>query len=280
MKRDTPFYSTVSKNLIALHHLRELSDRLKKKGLEILFFRGISLLGDVYPLLGDRGMLDVDVLVREKDIGRFKKILTELGLKEIESGTFSKRGLLLDVHTSFLNPSRTILERSCLNISIHDVFKKSIDKELDGLPIKTPCPVHLFLSTAIHLQSHTFGSKKGWKDLVRIKQYFGLSDKEIISEAIRMGAERTLYYLNGLRPDLFPYEGWKFSLGERWILKRIKGEKFNQNFGDLLFLFQSKKKMAALKEIFFPQGISARIIVDRFKKSLLLIKDILFGSKT
>lgn len=279
MKRDTSFYSTVSQNLIALHHLRELLERLKKKGIEILFFRGISLLGDVYPLLGDREMLDVDVLVRAKDIGRLKKILTELGLEEIEPGTFTKRGLLLDVHTSFLNPSRTILERSCLNISIHDVFKRSVDKELDGLPIKTPCPVHLFLSTAIHLQSHSFGSQKGWNDLVRIKQYFGLSDKEIISEATRMGAERTLYYLNGLRPELFPYGGGRLSLGERWILQKIKGGIRNQNFGDLLFLFKSKHKIKSLKEIFFPQGISLRIVGDRLRKCLVLVKDVRGGSR-
>lgn len=257
----------------------ELIRRLKKKGPEILFFRGISLLGDVYPLLGDREMLDVDVLVRERDIGRLKEILTDLEFEEIETGTFSRRGFLLDVHTSFLNPSRTILEHSCFNISIHDVFTRSVDKELDGIPIKIPCPVHLFLSTAIHLQSHTFGSQKGWDDLVRIKQYFGLSDKEIISEATRMGAERTLFYLNELRPELFPYGGGKLSLGERWLIKRIKEGTKNQNFGDLLFLFQSKKKRKALKEIFFPNGISLTIIGDRFRKSLLLAKDFLGGSR-
>jgi hypothetical protein len=212
VKKDITFYTTASQNLITLHHLRELIERLKKKGPEILFFRGISLLGDVYPQLGDREMLDVDILVRERDISRLKEILTALGLEEIEPGTFSKRGLLLDVHTSFLNPSRTILERSCLNISIHDVFKRSVDKQLDGIPIKIPCPLHLFLSTAIHLQSHSFDSYKGWMDLVRIKQYFGLADKEIIFEAERIGAERTLYYLNGLRPKLFPYVGGKLSL--------------------------------------------------------------------
>jgi hypothetical protein len=275
MKRDTSFYTTVSQNLIALHHLRELSDRLKKKGPEILFFRGISLLGDVYPLLGDRGMLDVDVLIREKDIGRFKKILTELGLKEIEPGVFSRPGFSLDVHTSFLTSIRTALANSCLTISMDEVFERSITKTLDAIEIMLPCPEHLFISTAVHLQSHSFGSEKGWEDLIRIQTYYKLSDETILAEAKRMGAERTLYYLNGLRPDLFPYEGWKLSLGERWILKRIKGEKFNQNFGDLLFLFQSKHKGKALQEIFFPKGFSFSIIGDRLWKCIKLLKDTL-----
>jgi len=279
VKRAISFYTTTSHNLILIHHLRELIERLEKKGPEVLFFRGVSLLGDVYPSLGDRGMLDVDVLVRKRDIGRLKEILKDMGLEEIEPGVFDKAGLSLDLHTSFLNPSRTILERSCLTISIEDVFQRSITKKLDGMEVKIPCPAHLFISTAIHLQSHSFGSQKGWEDLVQIKEYYGLSDKTIHSEAKRMGAERTLAYLNSLSPQIFPNWKRRLSLGERWILKRIRKGMFNQNFGDLLFLFQSRGKVKALQEIFFPHGISYSIIADRLKKSLLLLRNILLRSK-
>jgi hypothetical protein len=276
----SPFYARASQNLIAIHHLKDLLTRLQKNGPEILFFRGISLLGDVYPSLGDRDMLDVDILVRERDLARLKKILKTIKLQEIESGTFDKKGLLLDVHTSFLNPSRTILEHSCLSISIDDVFKKSVTKELDNIKIKIPCPVHLFLTTAIHQQSHAFGEEKGWEDLKRIKKYYGLSDEAICTEAELMGATRTLCYLSFLRPALFPSSQGRLSLGERWILKRIKKGNKNQNLGDILFLFQSKKKAEALKEIFFPNEISFKIIADRLKKILLLLKTMLPGTKT
>ena len=197
-----------------------------------------------------------------------------MGMEEIEQGTFAKKGLLLDVHTSFLNPSRTILEHSCLSISSDDIFKRSVAKELDGMEIRIPCPEHLFITTAIHLQSHSFGSDKGWEDLKRIKKYYGLSDAEILNEATQLRAEQTLAYLSFLRPELFP--SWKRGLafGERWILKRIRAGNFNQNFGDLLFLFQSKGKVKALQEIFFPRGISFGVIGNRLKKCLKLLKDI------
>jgi hypothetical protein len=279
MKRESTYYQTASHNLVLIHYLRELIERLKKKGPEVLFFRGISLLGDVYPELGDRGMLDVDILVKGKDQGKLKKILKMIGMEEIEEGNFNKPGLLVDVHTSFLNPSRTTLERSCLTISLDDVFKKGTTKKLDAIEIKIPCPLHLFISTAIHLQSHSFGSEKGWEDLNRIQKYYGLSDETISVEANKMGAEHTLAYLTFLRPDLFSSWREHLSFGERWILKRIKGGKFNQNFGDLLFLFQSKHKGKALQEIFFPHGISSRIIVDRSKKGLLLLREIIPGLK-
>jgi len=271
--KDISFYAKASQNLIAIHHLRGVIERLHEKGPEVLFFRGISLLGDVYPLVGDRDMLDVDVLVRERDIGRLKESLKDMGLEEIDPGVFDKTGLPLDLHTSFLNPSRTILEHSCLTISIDDVFQRSITKKLDGMEIKIPCPVHLFISTAIHLQSHSFGSQKGWEDLVRTKEYYGLSDEALLSEAKKMGAEHTLAYLSFLHLDFFPSWRGNLSFGERWILKRIKGGKSNQNFGDLLFLFQAKKRSAALKEIFFPQGISFGIVGNRLKKCLKLLMD-------
>jgi hypothetical protein len=275
VKKDSTFYTKASQNLLAIHHLKDLITRLQKNGPEILFFRGISLLGDVYPSMGERGMIDVDILVREKNLGRLKKILEEMGVEEKEPGNFDKKGLLLDVHTSFLNPSRTILEHSCLKISIDDVFRRSVTKELDGILTKILCPVHLFISTAIHLQSHAFGEDKGWEDLKRIKKYYGLSDETILSEARQMGSERILVYLSSLHPDFFPAWKSRLSLAERWILRRIRRGTYNQNFGDLLFLFQSKRKVKALHEIFFPQGIPLVVIGNRLRKCLKLLKDIL-----
>jgi hypothetical protein len=278
--KDLAFYSRASQNLIAIHHLKDLLTRLQKDGPEILFFRGgISLLGDVYTTVGERAMLDVDILVREKDLGRLKKILKGMGMKEKEPGNFDKKGLLLDLHTSFLNPSRAILAQSCLSISIDDIFKRSITKELEGITIKIPCPVHLFITTAIHLQSHSFGSDKGWEDLRRIKKYYNLSDKEILTEAKQLGAEQTLAYLSFLRPALFPAWQSRISLVGQWVLRRIRAETYNQNFGDLLFLLQSKRKIKALQEIYFPQGVSFGIIVDRLKKTLLLFRAVLLRSK-
>lgn len=279
MKKDISFYTKASQNFITIHHLKELIERLQKKGPEVLFFRGISLVGDVYPSLGDREMLDVDIMVRERDVGQLTEVLKALGLEETEPGVFCKPGFTLDLHTCFLNLSRTILERSCLTISMEDVFRKSVLKQLDDIVIQIPCPTHLFISTAIHLQSHSFGSHKGWEDLVRIKQYFRLTDTEILSEAERMGAERTLGYLSSLRPDLFQSWSQKLTFWERWILKSIKGSETNPNVGDLLFLFQSKKRGKALQEIFFPHGISRKIISDRLKKCFLLLRDVIMKSR-
>jgi hypothetical protein len=275
MKRELPFYQTASHNLILIHHLREVTERLKKTGPEVIFFRGISLQGDVYPELGDRSMLDVDILVREGDVEQLKNILQGLGWGEVEPGVFYKNGLSLDVHTSFLTPIRTVLANACLTVSMDEVFQRGINKQLDAIEIMIPCPEHLFISTAIHLQSHSFGSEKGWEDLVRIQTYYTLSDETIRAEAKRMGAEHTLAYLTFLRPNPFPAWRGNLSGGERWILKRIKKGTVNQNFGDLLFLLQSQHKGKALQEIFFPRGFSFNIIVDRLWKCFKLLRDTL-----
>ncbi len=273
MKRELTFYQTASQNLILIHHLREVTERLQKTGPEVIFFRGISLLGDVYPELGDRGMLDVDIMVREREVEQLKGVLRELKWQEAEPGVFYRNGLSLDLHTSFLTPIRTALANACLTVSMDEVFQQGITKQLDALEIKIPCPEHLFISTVIHLQSHSFGSEKGWKDLTRIQKYYQLSDEAIRAEAKRMGAEHTLVYLSFLYPDIFPSWKGNLSIGERWILKKIKGGTFNQNFGDLLFLFQSKHKGKALQEIFFPKGFSFSVIGDRLWKCIKLLRD-------
>jgi hypothetical protein len=204
--------------------------------------------------------------------------LKAMGLEETDPGVFFKPGFVLDVHTSFLTAIRSNLGKSCLTISLEEVFKRSIPKQLDDIKIKIPCPVHLFISTAFHLQGHSFFWEKGWEDLIKIKQYYDLSDETILSEAQRMGAEHPLYYLSYLRPDLFPSWSNKLSLGEHWILKRIKKGSLNPNFGDLLFLFHAKHKLKSLTEIFFPQGFSLSILFNRIVKCLRLLKDTLWGA--
>lgn len=242
----------------------------------MLFFRGVSLLGDVYPSVGEREMLDVDILVREKDLRQLKEVLKSMGLAEADPGVFGRIGFVLDLHTTFLNPSRSILGNSCFTISLEDIFGRSISKRLDDMELKIPCPEHLFISTAIHLQSHSFCWEKGWEDLIRIKRHYGLSNEVIFAEARRMGMEKTLSYLGNLRPDLFPSWKGKLSPAERWIVNSIKRGRINQNFGDLLFLFRSTKKGSALKEIFFPHGVSLSTIGDRLRKCLRLVRDMIF----
>ena len=274
MKRDLAFYKTASDNLYKIYHIKLFVDRLKKTGPEILFFHGISLLGNVYPTMGERSLIDVDILVRGRDLGRLKKVLQELGMQEGEPGVFIKMKFVLDIHTSFLTPIRTTLANSCLTITMDDVFNRSIAKQLDDVEIMIPCPEQLFISTALHLQSHAFSWNKGWEDLKRIKQYYNLSNEKLLSETAMMGTERTLYYLTYLRPTLFPAWKKKLTFRERLILNRIKRGAKNENLGDLLFLFQSKRKLKALAVIFFPKGFSLRIIGDRLQKSLRLVRDI------
>lgn len=265
--------AVAAQNLIAIHQIKGLLAHLNE-GPEVLFFRGIALLGDCYPSLGEREMLDIDLLVRDRDAGRLAAILKGMGMQEQGKGNCVRKGVLFDIHTSLLNPTRAILAGSCLDISLDEIFAQGTTKELEGTRIKIPSPPHLFLSTALHLQSHSFASPKGWEDLKRIRGYYGLTDEEIRAEAARLGMTRTLFYLSALRPDLFPSWKGRLSMPEQWILQRIKKGIYNQNLGDLLFLLQSKRKGAALKEIFFPQGFSPEAMVDRLRKAFRLLKDL------
>ncbi|MBI3986867.1 MAG: nucleotidyltransferase family protein [Lentisphaerae bacterium] len=93
-----------AQNIVLLDALQAVLQRLDAGGVSPILLKGAALLQTVYPGIADRAMADVDLLIRETDIGATRECLLELGYSEVmgEDFVFVKQQgpyrILLDIH--------------------------------------------------------------------------------------------------------------------------------------------------------------------------------------
>ena len=73
------YLGTAVENAARLETLREVEHRLARAGVEHLRLKGVALLDDVYADPGLRPMSDIDLLIRQRDVGRAVSELAPLG---------------------------------------------------------------------------------------------------------------------------------------------------------------------------------------------------------
>jgi len=77
----TAWLNTMAHNEVLLRYAREMTKNVKN----LISLKGVSLLDDIYSDYGKRFMSDIDVLIEKTEVDEARKILTELGFKELKS---------------------------------------------------------------------------------------------------------------------------------------------------------------------------------------------------
>jgi len=150
----------------SIHHescLRRLAESLANRQIPMVVLKGIYLSEFVYRNPALRLMSDVDILVKEEDLGCTQELLTGLGFK-----------LAIDVPEEFqphLYPSRPYLRSGAsrevldlhsrlvlldhYHLSSETVWKNSLEAEIFGFPVRILTPEMNFIHIAVHIPSHS-----------------------------------------------------------------------------------------------------------------------------
>ena len=132
-------------------------------GIEIVALKGAALLELGIYQLGERGMTDVDVMVRPRDLEPFEKILQKLGYQAMPNSAdawFKPSGgdappAILDLHTGLWHIKGT-----------DELFKWGLEPGPEGLTLNL---ADLFLHAAAHpLLHHCELTPKNLEDCARI----------------------------------------------------------------------------------------------------------------
>lgn|SRR5574340_207362 len=98
------YCATSEANQRRLTHLADLLTLFAQQRLDVMLLKGCDLLSRLYGIRGTRPLADIDLLVREQDLGRLDRLLRAQGFEPQIDGNpayFSaESGLLLDITTS------------------------------------------------------------------------------------------------------------------------------------------------------------------------------------
>ena len=189
-------------NLVRLEALERIRSELQERDIRILYLKGAAFLDTIYPEL-DRPMVDVDLLIRERDLERTGHALGELGFSEIDLGDmertrsasldryyarFFRRGaIVLDVHHRFCHADQ-------FDVDYEGVWRRAVRWETRHRIVPTLCPEDQLLHLALHAAKHAFIEQASTKeDVRRIVEHWRPSIAVAVERAHQWHATLALY---------------------------------------------------------------------------------------
>ncbi len=300
------YISNTRENLSIYHSLNPVMRLLEEDGIPAIIFRGASLMGDVYPSFGMRGFRDVDILVKEEDMERVTSLLEGTGFASSKPYTVLYRdGLYIDIHTDLMTHSRVKPLRLTVKTDIHALFKRAIEKEIQGVRFFTLAPEDSIISLAVHAQMHSYDRLIGFLDISRSLAFYRdrIDIKRLFHRAREMNLSRTVFYslflmpeewLDSYRSILKVLRPETFQPGEEALLKRLKMGEAIPYAGESLFLLNTRgiwNWIVFIKSIIFPDEeirlgyllnpfAIYHFIKDRFIKMVVYLFSLFIGNPT
>lgn len=163
------FLTNLKRNLSMIGSLRPVLSAFQSGGIPCIVLKGIVLAERVYPNIGLRGMSDVDLLIRKKDLFRADAALTALGfasrdatpaeavqnpvgyLASLEYRKAETAPLNLNLHLHW-HPVNTSVPATAFvdQIDVDRLWEMSVETEVADCPVRMLCPEHLIIYLCEH----------------------------------------------------------------------------------------------------------------------------------
>lgn len=242
--------------------------RCAEKNITIVLFKGHDLITACYRDDVIRPVTDADFIVRRRDYPRLAGILSGAGYRPNggeHSGTWSRGGLVIDVHFGFVGDIRNPASAHLPRIETDEIFACSEQREINGVPYRSPDPRHSLIMTALHALTHSYVMDFWFMDagVLLIRNGVRSFSDSLIDIALRHRLLPVLnYHLWSIR-EIFGYPG-SVPLPDDYRpprpIRRLIGAAVRRTdylfFGDILLGFtidSNRKKLYYFKQMALPR---------------------------
>ena len=182
--------------------LTKIARCFEEGGIPFLAHKGLALARLLYRDPAMRQFGDLDLLVRPQDVPRARATLMELGyepglrLPPRQEKSYSRSAYEyvfgLKAERNLVELQWRIVPRFCsINFDIDALFSRSIQIELDGLPLRTLGHDDQMLVLCVHAAKHEWAQLGMLRDIATLAQ-FDLDWNWIVTEARRLGIQKIL----------------------------------------------------------------------------------------
>ncbi|WP_028580037.1 nucleotidyltransferase domain-containing protein [Desulfogranum japonicum] len=195
--------------------LTELLRTFHEQGIEVVLLKGAATFSDgLYPQLGARWMVDLDLLIRENLLGKAREILIAAGYQEVVDPDKERDGLATDARHAHINeyakPGTPVVIELHYHVSyghgayvlpVDVAWENTLPTEVDGVPCLVLNPTYRLLHNTVHglLPSRDFikGDIRMWHLLefgYLVSRYQNKIDWQVWIEAGERGKYKTAFH--------------------------------------------------------------------------------------
>lgn len=160
------YYSNLARNMLLYDELNKILTAFKKANIDTIVLKGAFLAEEIYKNIGLRPMSDIDLLIKEEDIQKAKKELTEL---KYSATSIHQTKLHEQFQTVLGNELSVIHHNKKIAIDLHwDIQSPHIPFEVDinkfwnnarlikiaGIETLTFVPENLLQHLCLHMDKH------------------------------------------------------------------------------------------------------------------------------
>jgi hypothetical protein len=181
----------------------EINSHLAAADVESIPFKGPVLSSYLYGDPGLRRSVDIDLLVRKRDIGRATVSLAQLGYHWTKPFTdqYVRRFVRDNCEMELVSAGGDVIDLgwaitprySSIDLPMADVFRRTTSMDIAGERLLTMSLEDLYLALALHAGKHTWERLAWIVDLARLAAASPELDWPLLSErATQLGAHRLL----------------------------------------------------------------------------------------
>lgn len=191
------YFAIAAYGMRQLAEFRLFGEAMNEAGVAIMILKGAYLAESLYRDPGLRPLSDIDIIVHEEDWPRIYPVLKEEGFSSLENKDFEAPPPKLarfDVqsHLQFAKDGGACLEFQfdlytigLGMVDIDGVWRRAVDAEVNGVPVKVPGPEDNLLHMVVHANRHGCSRLKWLVDIAETLSNNMALDWNLIVEIAR-----------------------------------------------------------------------------------------------
>lgn len=250
LKKDTLFSAIYQKNHI--NTISQVFSEFEKYNIDVIALKGL-VTRNLYPNPDLRTMGDADILVKEIDLDKVRKVLLDMGYIEEKSTDYHisfKKGGALEIEVHWTLTKKQYLN----NISFFEdrVWKKAEFNYVGNNNVLVMNKNDLLLYLFIHLSSHA--------------GIFGFGVRHLVDIVLLVDKERNNIDWNQFKEDINKFDIEKFTM----IIFRVCNKLFNLDIPKKLEYIDNDKNINKFIQKIMQSGVHGkRFNTNRFSNELI-----------
>jgi polysaccharide export outer membrane protein len=247
------YLHTAAKNTLLYSEFRRVADSLRDEKIDAMAMKGAALAELAYQDIGTRGMSDIDLLIKKKDLSKTDAVFRSLGYTAVDPSPFdsmdhpdnylttrdyrSRNPLHPSFHLHWHMVNSSVPAPYSSKIDINDIWKDAVDVEIAGMRILSMSPHHFLIHLSEHAMRVThsasrlvylmdvsalikrYGDTLDWHKAVRASKEYGVDVfvRNILKlTALNTGVDVPEWVLESLQKDKrSPWERLFFNITAR-----------------------------------------------------------------